>query len=161
MMSMGFIKEPHKPNCLFLWQHIAQGTILPKYSNAIRPQMTTYHLTCRAERPSSDLVHQLLFLLERIKSSGVQGSGSSSDKAPHCIPSQLGNMPMSTQTEKIIPSISRANDWAQSRPFLISRYMLQQRLNPRPAKIRQEGQPYMRDSSMRSMPHTFTWKPAK
>ncbi len=37
---MGFIKEPFKPNCLFLWHHIAQGTILPKYSNATRPQMT-------------------------------------------------------------------------------------------------------------------------
>jgi hypothetical protein len=155
-MSMGFIKEPFKPNCLFLRHHLAQGTILPKYSYAIRPQMTVYHLTCRAERPGSNLIHQLLFLLERIKSSGVQGSGNTSDKAPHCIPSQLGNMPMSTQMEKIILSISRANDRAQSRPSITRQYMLRQRLNPRPAKIRQESQLYRRDSSMRSMPHILT-----
>ncbi len=52
--------------------------------------MTIYRLTCRAERPGSDLVHQLLFLLERIKLSGVQGSGNTSDKAPHCIPLKAG-----------------------------------------------------------------------
>jgi hypothetical protein len=87
---MGFIKEPFKPNCLFLRHHLAHSTILPKYSNATRPQMTIYHLTCRAERPGSNLIHQLLFLPERIKSSGVQGSGNTSNKAPHCIPPKAG-----------------------------------------------------------------------
>ncbi len=110
MMSMGFIKEPFKPNCLFLRHHLAHGTILPKYSNATRPQMTIYHLTCRAERPGSDLVHQLLFLLERIKSRFLVFRDQVTPPTKHHIAShsKLGNMPMSTQREKIILSISRA-----------------------------------------------------